>query len=112
MERPGEFAAAIFGKDIQKYRVADLTLDVTNPNLGVSLVTPYQTPFGHEDDDASSRFNPFPMGFAFDSRLRELGDSLRQTISLAYFAPLRLLAESPGCGTVKVSCADGHCEVG
>lgn len=106
----GEFAAAIFG--VQGYQVADLTLDVADSNLAVSLAAPYATPFEHlEDDDSSSSYTAFPMGFALDARLREMGDSLRQTLSLAHFAPLRLVAESPGCGAVEVVCDAGRCDV-
>lgn len=108
----GEFAAAIFGEEVREYRLADLTLEVADPDLGVSLVAPYRTPFEHlEDDEASSRYTALPMGFATGARLREVGNSLRQTLSLAHFEPLRLVAESPGCGPIEIECETTGCSV-
>ena len=108
----GKFVAAIFGRDIVEYRVADLTLEVADPYLDVSLMTPYRTPFEHrEEDDAGSRYSALPMGFMLETRLAAIGSSLRQTLALAHFGPLRLMAHSPGCDAVEVSCAEGHCDV-
>ena len=108
----GRFVATIFGEEVLEYRVADLTLNVADPNLEVSLLTPYRIPFEHlEDDDASSRYTALPMGFMLDTHLAAVGDSLRQTLSLAHFGPLRLMAGSPGCDPVEVSCAEGRCDV-
>ena len=106
----GEFAAAIFGEE--KFRVADLTLQVAHPSFEVSLAAPYRTPFEHLGEDAEpSIYTAFPMGFALDSRLREAGEVLVQSLSLAHFGPLHLLAESPGCDSVEVLCENGHCDV-
>ena len=108
----GEFAAAIFGEEVREYRMADLTLEMSDPDLGVSLAAPYRTPFEHlEDDDASSRYSALPMGFAMGARLHEVGNSLRQTLSLAHFEPLRLVVESSGCATLVVTCGAGGCDV-
>ena len=108
----GEFAAAIFGEEVKDYRVADLTLQVADPDFEVSLAAPYRTPFEHLGEDAEpGRYTAFPMGFALDSRLWEAGEVLVQSLSLAHFGPLHLLAESPGCGSVEVRCEDGHCGV-
>ena len=108
----GEFAAGIFGEEVQDYQVADLTLQVADPGLEVSLAAPYRTPFEHLGEDAEpGRYTAFPMGFALDSRLWEAGEVLVQSLSLAHFGPLHLLAESPGCGSVEVRCEDGHCGV-
>ena len=108
----GEFAAGIFGEEVQEYRVADLTLQIPDPGLEISLAAPYRTPFEHLEDDAeTSRYTAMPMGFALDSRLREAGEVLVQSLSLAHFGPLHLLAQSPGCDGVEVLCKDGHCDV-
>lgn len=108
----GEFAVAIFGDEVQEYRVADLTVEVADPNLEVSLLTPYRTPFEHlEDDDANSRYTALPMGFVLDTRLAEIGDSLQQTLTLAHFEPLRLVAESPGCRPIEVECETTGCSI-
>ena len=108
----GEFAANIFGDEVQKYQGVDLTLDVADPNLHVSLAASYRTFYEHLDDESvADRYNPFPMGFVLDSRLQAVGDDLRHSLSLAHFGPLRLLAESPACGTVEVACEDGLCDV-
>ena len=108
----GEFAAATFGEEVKDYRVADLTLRVADPSWEVSLAAPYRTPFEHlEDDSETGRYTAFPMGFALDSRLWEAGEVLVQSLSLAHFEPLHLVAESPGCDSVEVRCEAGQCDV-
>ena len=108
----GRFVAAVFGEEVREYQVADLTLEVASPNLDVSVMTPYRTPFEHlEDDSEADRYNALPVGFLLDTHLAGVGDSLQQTLSLAHFGPLRLMAHSPGCDAVEVSCAEGRCDV-
>ena len=53
----------------------------------------------------------FPIGFALGSRLWDTGEELQQTLSLAHFDDLHLVAESAGCNSVEVSCEDRHCDV-
>lgn len=108
----GEFVAAIFGDEVKEYRVADLTMEVGDPNVDVSMMTPYRIPFEHlEDDEGPSRYSALPVGFMLETQLAEVGDSLRQTLSLAHFEPLRLVAESPGCGPIEIECETTGCSV-
>ena len=108
----GEFVATIFGDEVQEYRVADLTVEVADPDLDVSLTTPYRTPFEHlEDDEEPSRYTALPLGFLLGTRLAEVGDSFQQILSLAHFEPLRLVAESPGCGSIEIECETTGCSV-
>ncbi len=107
----GSFAAGLFGDDIEDYQVARLTIQTADPHLGVSLTAPYRERYAHLEEEERPNHSAFPATFALSATLWGVGDTLRQTFSLAYFAPLELTAESPGCEPIRVQCETSSCNV-